>query len=329
VNRKLAALWLFAATGVSADVGAFPHVVRQGETVAQIAEAMYGRVELERVIVEANGLDGRRGMEVVAGMRLDVPAVDHHRVLPADTWQTIADDLLGHSKRGDVLAYVNDSHPWLKPEVGREIIVPYNLRYVASRGDTTQSIAYRFLNRRDDAWVIASYNELSRARMRQGEVLLVPLVDLALTEAGRAAALTAGALVRSQAGGAAREAQQKAAAELPKLADDVRRGRYIEAVARGAAILDDTGLSEPQLALTHRSLTEAYVALDAVGLAATSCAAWRQHDPNAVLDPIDHSPKILAACVGDVGGVDVALPAPSAVPGPLGPPGRASAEVSP
>ncbi len=301
VRRWQAMVAVLAVGWMSArPAPAFPRIVRPGESVAQIADEVYGRVELERVIVAANGLDGRRGAELVPGMRLEVPAVGHYKVSPGDTWQSIATAQLGLERRADVLAHANDSHPWLRPEVGREIIIPYNLRYVASRGDTTQSVAYRFLERRDEAWIISSYNGLDRAELRQGEVLLVPLVDLALTPAGREAALGAGALVRSEGGGAAREVQREAAEELPKLTLDVRRGRYIEAVARGAAMLDRRELSEPQLADIHRLLTVAYVALGAQGLARTSCAAWRQHDPTVVLDPIDHSPKVLAACVGDV-----------------------------
>jgi hypothetical protein len=49
----------------------------------------------------------------------------------------------------------------------------------------------------------------------------------------------------------------------------------------------------------YRQLTEAYVALDAVGLAATSCAEWRKADPGATLDPIELSPKIMGACIGE------------------------------
>jgi LysM domain len=288
-----------AAVMAVSDARAFPHVVRSGETVAQIAERMYGRVELERVVVAANGLGGGRGSRLVAGQRLEIPAVGYHKVLPGETWQAIAKQALGAEKRGEVLARVNDSQPWLRPEVGREIVLPYNLRLVASRGDSTQSVAYRFLERRDDAWVIASYNRLDRARLRQGEVVLVPLTELELTDAGRQAALNAGALIRAEAGGLARQAQRRAQGELPRLALDVRRGRYIEAVARGAGLLAQPALSEPQLAETHRWLTEAYVALEARGLAATSCMAWRRHDAEAVLDPIELSPKIIDVCVVD------------------------------
>ncbi len=298
--------WCFAAAAtLSTTVAApFPHVVQKGETVAQIAERMYGRVELERVIVAANRLDGRRGSDVVAGMRLDVPAVGYRKVVPGDTWKSIAAETLGNAARGDVLAQLNDARPWIRPATGREIIIPYNMRVVTERGDTTQSLAYRFLGHRDKAWVVAMYNGLKRARLRQGEVLLVPLVDLTLTPAGKRAASTAGALMRSEGEGSAREAQRFANRSLPLLAQDVRRGRYVDAVARGSALLggnDGSGLSDPQRADVYRLITEAYVALDAKAAASRACAKWRELDPNANLDPVEFSPKILAACVGDIG----------------------------
>ena len=321
--RLYAIVAVVALVGGARDTAAFPHVVQEGETVAQLAETMYGRVEIEQIIVAANALDGRRGSALVPGMRLDLPAVGYRKVLPGDTWASIASELLGGEHRADVLAHVNDTHSWLPPAIGREIVVPYNLRYVASRGDTTQSIAYRFLGRRGEAWVVASYNRLKRAELRQGEVLLVPITDLALTDRGKKAALTAGSLVRSEGGGEAREAQAHARDEIPRLVQDVRRGRYIEAVARGARLLAGVGLSEPQLGVVHRQLTEAYVALEADGLAATACAKWREHEPTAVLDPIELSPKIMRVCLGEaevdpISGVvteaPLAAPAPAAAP---------------
>ncbi|MBW2457687.1 MAG: LysM domain-containing protein [Deltaproteobacteria bacterium] len=283
----------------STDTAAFPHIVKPGQSVAQIAEQVYGRVEVERVVVAANGLDARRGSGIVPGMRLELPAVGYYKVLPDDTWKSIAVERLGHERRADVLSQVNDSRPWLPPEVGREIVVPYNLRYVARIGDTTQSVAYRFLGVRKGAWKIASYNGLRRAKFKQGEVILVPLTDLALTDVGKRAALNAGALVRGQGGGAARRVQERANLEIPKLSQDIRRGRYVDAVVRGASLLAQEGLSDNQLAEIYRLLTVGYVALDATGRAVTACAKWRQLDPTQVLNPIDHSPKILAVCVGD------------------------------
>jgi hypothetical protein len=287
---------------VATPAGAFPHVVKRGETAARIAEQMYGRIELERIVVAANGLDGRRGSETVPGMRIEIPAVAHRKVLAGDSWQSLAEELCGSPGRGDVLAFLNAQKPWLRPAVGADIIVPFNLRYVASTNDTTETVAYRFLGERDLAWVIASYNSLQRAILRQGEIVLVPLTDLALTEEGRRAAQTAHALMRSEGEIGRREAQLRADRELPLLAQDVRHGRYVEAIARGASLVGDekqAGLSEPQLAAAFRYLTEAYVALDATAAAAHACASWRAHDPTAELDPVLVSPKIMAVCVGE------------------------------
>ncbi len=304
---------LAALLCVVGDSAAFPHIVIKGDTVAQLAERIYGRVELERVVVAANGLDGRAGSTIVPGMRLEIPAVSYHRVIPGDSWQSLAGQLLGSRKRGVVLARVNGSEPWIQPTIGKEIVIPYNLRYVASRGDTTQTVAYRFLGRRDQAWIVSTYNGLKRARLRQGEVILVPLTDLTLTESGKREALVAGALIRSQAAGQAREAQRVAEREIPLLVTDVRRGRYVRAVGRGAGLLARGSLSQPQLAAIHRQLTEAYVALGAMGLAATACTKWREAEPDAALDRLLLSPKILQACIGDTktsSGISPAIIAP-------------------
>ena len=175
--------------------------------------------------------------------------------------------------------------------------MPYNLRYVATSGDSILTIAYRFLGDRDKAWMLHRYNHLGNQSLRRGELVLVPLVDLELTAEGKQEAAAAGALVRSEGAGHAREAQRRADAELPLLAADVHNGRYVDAVARGNRLLGSGALSKPQLALIHQKLVEAYVALDAQGLAEMSCLQWREADPTAVLDPVELSPKIVRACL--------------------------------
>jgi len=279
------------------DAEAFPHIVRSGETLARIAERVYGRVEAEQILVAANGLDNGRGFAIAPGMRLEIPALGHHRVSAGETWPSLADQLLGSPDRSDVLAFANKAKSWIAPTEGQEIIVPYNLRYVAASGDSILTIAYRFLGDRDKAWMLHRYNHLGNQSLRRGELVLVPLVDLELMPEGKEEAAAAGALVRSEGAGYARDAQRRTDAELPLLAADVHNGRYVDAVARGNRLLGSGALSKPQLALIHQKLVEAYVALDAQGLAETSCLLWREADPAAVLDPVELSPKIVRACL--------------------------------
>ncbi|AUX39309.1 hypothetical protein SOCE26_006980 [Sorangium cellulosum] len=287
---------LAAAALASSGAAAFPHVVREGETLAQIAERTYGRVQMEQVLVAANALDAGAGVPIMPGLRLEIPALGHHRVTAGETWANLAERLLGAADRSDVLALSNDTMPWIEPTDGQEIIVPYNLRYVVGQHDTLLTIAYRFLGKRDKAWMLDKYNHLKQDPLRRGMVILVPLTDLPLTTQGKAEAASAGALVRSEGAGRAREAQRRVDAELPQLASDVRSGRYIDAVARANRLLGYGDLARVQIATVHRQLLEAYVALDATGLAETACAAWRDADPTARLDPIELSPKIVHAC---------------------------------
>lgn len=297
---------------------AFPHVVQEGETLAQIAERVYGRVQMEQVLVAANGLDTGSGVPIVPGLRLEIPALGHRRVRAGETWASLAKELLGSADRSDVLALSNDSMPWIEPPDGQEILVPYNLRYVAGPTDSLPSVAYRFLGERDKAWMLDKYNRLKQKPLRRGAVILVPLTELPLTPAGKAEAASAGALVRAEGAGQVREAQRRADAEIPQLVSDVRSGRYIDAVARGSRMLGYGELAAHQIAAIQRQLVEAYVALDATGLAETACGAWRRADPAAALDPVELSPKILRVCT-----------APGAMPPPAEEPDAGAPQRSP
>lgn len=287
---------LLVAFTVTRELEAFPHTVKSGETPAVLAERFYGRIDRERLLVAANHLDVGAGTTVVPGMRLEVPAVGHHVAVAGDTWPSIAAALLGAASRGDVLARLNGSNPWEPPAAGREVLLPFPLRYVASQGDTTETLAYRFLGRRDDAWMILKYNDGLKPRLAQGQIVLVPITDLALTEVGKAALRDSLVVTGSEAGGRARERQDGAERELVALASKLRSGAYLEAIAFGSRLLGQGDLTAPQLAKLHEHLTEAFVAVDARELAVSACATWRKLDPGLTLDPNRYSPKILSAC---------------------------------
>ena len=286
---------LVAATFSPATARAFPVVVQPGDTLAGIAQRIYGRVEYEGLLVSANGLEAHGGVAIVPGMRLEVPALAYRRVAPGDSWQTLASALLGSPARAPVLAFANDGKPWLAPTENAEIVIPYNLRFVAEGGENVSDVAERFLGSKKHVWTLAGYNGIENVVLEAGQLILVPLTDLHLTPEGERAARLAlegwGA-----AGGEQRAEQAAAAAELPALLADVRGGRYAEAVARGVALLVGSSLTTPQRASVHRQLLEAYAALGATGRAADACREWLKAAPRAPIDPLVMSPKLLAAC---------------------------------
>jgi len=281
---------------ISASADAFTHVVQKGETLAGIAEHYYGRIHYERILVYANALDACGGSPIKPGMRLEIPAAQHRRAVTGDTWQSLARETLGDERRAEVLAKVNDAKPWIAPEDGADVLIPYNLRFIVGQRDTVPAVAKRFFADRESAWMLDRYNGVDGKLLQRGDVVLVPLTDLPLTEAGKQAAASAEAAVRSESTGRVREAQRKVTGELPLLLAELRGGHYLEAVVRGNRLLALEDLTVPQVAEIHRALTEGYVALDVTGLAAASCQKWREADPSAALDEVTTSPKIIAAC---------------------------------
>jgi len=279
-----------------ATASAYPHVLMPNETLADVASHAYGRVELEQVLVAANGLDLGGPGAVVAGTRIEVPVVGYHRVSPGDAWEDLAARYLGDKRRSEILARVNEAMTWVPPAPGRELVIPYNLRYVVKSGDSTLTIAYRFLGKRDDAWIIDRYNDLGGSPLERGDVVLVPLTDLPLSDAGREEAAALTGLVRGAKAGPTHDAQGVVDVELPELSARIRDGKWLEAIAKGNELLGYGELADPQLAAIHRVLLEAYVALDAGALASNACAEWRRADPDAELDPVWISPKMLKAC---------------------------------
>jgi hypothetical protein len=279
------------------QAAAFSHVVKPGETLAQIAEHVYGDTRFEVALVGANALDVQGGTVIAPGMRLEIPAPGHHTVMQGESWSDLALAWLGTTDgaRTELLAHANKGVPWVPPVEGQEIEIPAVIAYLAGEGETINSIAARFWGDPLRGWELNAYNRRPGIIVKRGEVVLVPMPGLKLTEAGKGEAR--GAAERDGAsGGLALELQRKADADFPQLLADVRYGRYAEAVARGNRLLGGGALTHPQLATVYRSLLEAYVALEARASAAAACAAWKSNDPSATLDPVRVSPKVRAAC---------------------------------
>ncbi len=278
----------------TSDAHAFPYTARQGDTLASLAERFYGRVELEQVIVAANGFENQ--VPLLSGMRIEIPAVSYVRAEKGDSWTGLAEKLLGTRERSEALALSNDTMPWIPPKAGQEIVVPYPLRYVASRGDSTPSIAYRFLGRRDDAFIIDRFNGLKGDALEPGDVVLVPVTDLALTDDGKEEALAAASRVLGETRGDGQEREARAIRELPLLLGDLRAGNYIETIVRGTELAAGDDMSAETTGNVLFALLTAYVALGETRLSEDTCIEWRRYDPDRVLDPVLVSPKILAAC---------------------------------
>jgi len=203
------ALALTVATAAG-DAHAFQHIVKPGETLAQVAERVYGDARLETVLVGANALDVQGGTVIAAGMRLEVPAPGHHTVMQGESWADLALSWLGTNDmaRTELLAHANKGVPWVPPVEGQEIEIPAVVTYLAGEGETVNSIAARFWGDPNRGWELNSYNRRGGVLVRHGEVMLVAMPGLRLTEAGRAEARAA-AERDGASGGMALEQQRR------------------------------------------------------------------------------------------------------------------------
>jgi hypothetical protein len=229
-------------------------------------------------------------------MLLEIPAVSYKKVQAGDTWKSLALSCLGSEERYVLLAQLNGEQPWAPPELGQIILIPYNLSWVASGNESLSTLAYRFLGSTKYAFQLVTYNNLEEGEIKRGSTLLLPLSDLPLTQEGKDRAEAAAQELGAKAHADHFRNQKDSSVETKLLADDVRGGRYVAAVARGNELLATAKLTHSGRAHVLFLLLESYVALDARGLARTTCEAWRALAPQEELDPLLISPKILRVC---------------------------------
>ncbi len=300
IGGLLACAGLATTLTIARPASAFVHIVRRGETLASIAQRVYGRADMEHVLVGANALQTQGGSTIATGMRLDLPALAHVRTTSADSWGSLAERYLGDERFSSVLAEANGTKPWLQVEAGASIVVPYVLRHYAAADETIFDLAQRYLGDKMLAWQLVTFNDLKGNDIRRGDVILVPLKDLSLTPEGEAEAAAAGSIDLGNAGVggiAARRRQQAIEAALPDLLADVQSGRWLEAIALGNRLLGVGDATRSQLARIGKWLATAYVAVDATGAAFDACQLYLDNANVVHLEPATTSPKLRAVCV--------------------------------
>ena len=297
----VAVCWVFASTA-SANEGAYVHTVREGETIASIAERYYGDPRRETVLVKENGLTANGGSDIVVGMRLVIPWVRHHVVQAEQTWTSLARTFYGDQRRAFILIQANKGSSSTQPDEGVELIIPYPLRHVVSQNETIRRLSAVYYGKKDKGGrTIRKFNRLRGNRLVRGSVILVPLGGLTLSEEGRK--FVEQRLKRPLKGGERRAVQVRAGEQLPELVELVRRGKYVEAVALGNRLTGIGDLTSSQLVTIHRALGTAYVALGRRSLAVDSFKKVLERAPTlefgrdltspAVLDAVSTAKKAL------------------------------------
>jgi hypothetical protein len=299
---------------VRADV-ALVHIVRTGETLASIAELYYGDPRRESVLVAENGLTTEGGSAIEVGLRLMIPTVSYHTVEEGETWAELATRFYGDPRRAFVLIEANGGKAGAHPDGGAELLVPYPLRHVAEQSESMRKLAKTYYDSLAGMNTIRRFNENARTRVVRGQILLVPLPDLVLGAQGKKLAEAQSQL---ESGGEVRKKQAEIDAQLPLLREHVRSGRYADAVAMANRLIGGDDLSGSQIVTIHRELGTALCALGQDQLAHEAFAMLLEQQPDAELDSIRTSPKVLRVFdeARKAHAARQAERAPAATPGP-------------
>ncbi len=300
---KVWAAWFTCLVGFSfllvrqaeAD-SALVHVVRQGDTLASIAERYYGDPRRENVLVAENGLTSEGGSAIVVGLHLSIPAVWYHQVEEGETWPQLARQFYGDARRAFVLLEANSGIPGTQPDPGAVLLIPYPLRHVAGQDENLRAVARTYYGSRQlqrGMRTLRLFNRMYRSRLQRGQIILVPLDNLVLSEKGRELAQKQGDGSHMQAATRAKQAAIEAA--LPELRQHVKDGRYEESVALGSGLLGHGDLTGNQVVTIQRELGIAFVALAREDLAVRAFKAALEKQPDLELDSARTSPKVLAA----------------------------------
>lgn len=268
------------------------HVVRPNETLASIAEHYYGDARRESVLVSENGLNSQGGSPIVVGLRLDIPAVAFHRVQEGETWVVLAKLYYGEASRAYAIIEANAGAPGDHPDPNAELLIPYPVRHVVGQTDTLRSIAKLYYNDENATASIRRFNNIKRNRIQRGQILLVPIADMRLTDRGKEAAKAQDQAALN--GGEVRDKQAAIAEELPVLREHVRRGRFADAVAMGNRLLGQGDLTGNQKVTIYRELGTAYVALGSDSMAQAAFLQALTQQPDLEFDTARTSPKVLA-----------------------------------
>ncbi|HEX7481017.1 MAG TPA: LysM domain-containing protein [Polyangiales bacterium] len=271
--------------------GVIMHVVRPGETLASIADLYYGDPRRESVIVAENGLASEGASSIVVGMKLVIPTVSYHRIEPGETWAELSEHYYGDARRAFALSESNNQSAGKQPDLGAEILVPYPLRQVVSQHDALRQIMKDYYDGAKDSQIVRRFNTMKTSRTDRGQILLLPLSNLVLSESGKKLAALQQKGIETQ--GETRDKQLLIHDELPLLHEHVRHGRFVEAVAMANRLIGMGDLTGNQVVTIQRELGTALIALDREDLGLEAFKTMLEKQPDVELGLGATSPKVL------------------------------------
>jgi LysM repeat protein len=291
VRTSLVALALALALAVPAlswaqSGGNERYRVRKGDTLELLAAEYYGNRAHKIYIMVENGLDHDKPLK--RGQRLRIPVSQRITTSKGDTLGALAETYLGSEARGAYLAEFNDLAPGTTLALGQELTVPMRVNYKASGQEKLRDVALSLFADAKQAKLLRDYNALETEELSAGQVISVPLPKVQI-QASKYRPPDAEASARAEK---RRSMTERALRTLPKVRNAWRAGDF-DMVKRELTQIDFDYLDSDLATDTGILLGSAYIAFDDEDSALRAFGKVVQRNPDLVLSPREHSPKVL------------------------------------
>jgi LysM repeat protein len=262
--------------------------VKENDSYALIAAEFYGDRTKARFVMAENKVQQPRPL--ARGQLLRVPAIRELVTAPGDTFQSLAETLLGDAQRGGFLAEANGMSPDDNLAAGVSLLIPFTVTHVAQATETLEVVANTYYGERKYADVLRRYNNLDKRTLDKAEAITIPSYRIRMHPSRILPPADPEAKARREK----RQVQVKlAATALPVARHAWRVGNY-DTVRRALEPIDTAFVDlEPAIEIGVL-LGSAYVAFGNTARALEEFRRVLDRKPSHALRKVDHSPKVLA-----------------------------------
>ena len=267
------------------------HLVGEDESLDSIAKNYYGSSWKSVYLQVRNNLDPNA---TLTGERVYIPASWTYKVRRGDSVAAIAKRYMGDANRHVAIMEFNNIKSPSDLAVGQDLLMPFHLFHQVKPGETLAQISRRFYRTPRRASTLKSYNNLGV--LKAGERLAIPIFDSATVDvrSRRYNPASSDPIPDVPTPVATLFSQDEARARLNAAMTEYYAGAFGQACDNLEALLGTNVLTGTDSIELIKYLGFCAVASDDAAAARDYFRKWIELQPNASLDPVRTSPKILA-----------------------------------
>ena len=160
-----------------ADEGSIDRLrTQQGDNLELLAAEYYGNRKHKIYIMVENDID--HDLELAPGTKLNIPISREVTSSNGDTLETLAKTHLGDARRSAFLAQFNQFKKDASIAAGQMIRIPMRVTYRAARETSLKDVSLSLFATSKKAKFLKRYNFLKTEKLKPGQSIVVPILDV-------------------------------------------------------------------------------------------------------------------------------------------------------